>query len=210
MNSVKTTGAPVEGRRERKRRETRARIADVALSLFQEKGFSAVTIDEIAEASDISKPTFFNYFSAKEDVVLAWQDKFAVLLSEEIASRPEAEPMVKAIEEAMVAAIASSASPKSFAITDLIRATPALAARNQAKYVYLESALVEALLTRDPDADPLEVKLLAMMAVGGLRIGSEEWHISDAPSVEIATFTRQIFSKMWAAIGRISQELEAR
>ncbi|NSC23940.1 TetR family transcriptional regulator [Streptomyces albus subsp. chlorinus] len=60
--------APTEGRRERKKRETRQRISDIATGLFMARGFDAVTIAEIAEAADVSVNTVYNYFPAKEDL----------------------------------------------------------------------------------------------------------------------------------------------
>jgi len=56
-------------RRERKKDETRERIAQAALSLFVEKGFAATTVDEIAQRADVAKGTFFNYFPRKEAVL---------------------------------------------------------------------------------------------------------------------------------------------
>ncbi|MFE7383830.1 TetR/AcrR family transcriptional regulator [Streptomyces zhihengii] len=60
----------VEGLRERKKRQTRQHISDVATGLFVERGFGAVTIAEIAEAADVSVNTVYNYFPAKEDLFL--------------------------------------------------------------------------------------------------------------------------------------------
>jgi AcrR family transcriptional regulator len=54
--------------RERKKAETRQRIADQATLLFTTRGFDNVTIAEIAEAADVSKVTVFNYFPRKEDM----------------------------------------------------------------------------------------------------------------------------------------------
>ena len=54
-----------EGRRERKRRQTRERIESVALSLFLERGFDGTTIEDITEAADVSKRSFFDYFPSK-------------------------------------------------------------------------------------------------------------------------------------------------
>ncbi|MFI9357371.1 TetR/AcrR family transcriptional regulator [Streptomyces lydicus] len=57
-----------EGLRERKKRQTRQFISDVATGLFLERGFDAVTIAEIAQAADVSVNTVYNYFPAKEDL----------------------------------------------------------------------------------------------------------------------------------------------
>ncbi|MFI6107886.1 TetR/AcrR family transcriptional regulator [Streptomyces sp. NPDC051310] len=59
-----------EGLRERKKRQTRQHISDVATGLFLERGFDAVTIAEIARAADVSVNTVYNYFPAKEDLFL--------------------------------------------------------------------------------------------------------------------------------------------
>ena len=57
------------GRRERKKEETKRKIFDAAVKLFTDKGFEATTVDEIAEAADVAKGTFFNYFPRKEAIV---------------------------------------------------------------------------------------------------------------------------------------------
>ncbi|WP_055494836.1 TetR/AcrR family transcriptional regulator [Streptomyces sp. TP-A0356] len=59
-----------EGLRERKKRQTRQYISDVATGLFLERGFDAVTVAEVADAADVSVNTVYNYFPAKEDLFL--------------------------------------------------------------------------------------------------------------------------------------------
>lgn len=198
---------PAEGRRERKRRETRARIADTALALFKKRGFSAVTVDEIAEAADVSKRTFFDYFPAKEDVVIAWQDRFMDPLAEAIATAPKGETPVAAVERAMIDVLAQTATEESFALTELIRATPALRARDQRKYVFLEERLAEALRARYPRENSLGLKLLAMIVVGALRIGADEWHASEGLKPDdIRPFTRKVFRTLWKQLASFSKQ----
>ncbi len=64
------TAVPVS-LRERKKRQTRERIADAAHALFIQQGFDAVTVESIADAAEISKPTFFRYFTSKGAVLAA-------------------------------------------------------------------------------------------------------------------------------------------
>jgi AcrR family transcriptional regulator len=58
------------GLRERKKAKTRAAIREHAMRLFEQQGYAATTVDQIAEAADVSPSTFFRYFPTKEDVVL--------------------------------------------------------------------------------------------------------------------------------------------
>lgn len=63
-------GGMAEGLRERKKRQVRQHISDLATGLFLERGFVAVTVAEIAELADVSVNTIYNYFPAKEDLFL--------------------------------------------------------------------------------------------------------------------------------------------
>jgi AcrR family transcriptional regulator len=57
------------GRRERRAAETRLRLFRCALELFAKRGFSSVTVEDITEAADVGKGTFFNYFESKDHVL---------------------------------------------------------------------------------------------------------------------------------------------
>jgi TetR/AcrR family transcriptional regulator, cholesterol catabolism regulator len=56
-------------RRERKKQENQQHILEAALNLFETQGVEATTIDAIAEAADVSRGTFFNYFPTKESLL---------------------------------------------------------------------------------------------------------------------------------------------
>ena|ERR1035437_5353917 len=70
---------PREGRRERHRAETRERLFRAALKIFAERGYLQTTVEDITNAADVGKGTFFNYFPTKEHVL-------ATLGSERIAA----------------------------------------------------------------------------------------------------------------------------
>ncbi|MGZ3096995.1 TetR/AcrR family transcriptional regulator [Streptomyces sp. H72] len=58
------------GLRARKKERTRDAIGDAAVALFLERGFEQVSVNDIAAAAEISKPTLFRYFPTKEDLIL--------------------------------------------------------------------------------------------------------------------------------------------
>jgi AcrR family transcriptional regulator len=120
------------GLRERKKARTRASIREHALRLFREQGYHATTVEQIAEAAEVSPSTFFRYFPTKEDVVIqddmdviaiaaferqpaelspiaafraAWAEAYAGLTEEEVAALEETSAMTMAIPELRARAV---------------------------------------------------------------------------------------------------------
>ncbi|WP_157245348.1 TetR/AcrR family transcriptional regulator [Nonomuraea typhae] len=85
-----------EGLRERKKRETRLRIADMAMGLFMTRGFDNVTVAEVARAADVSVNTVFNYFRTKEDLFMDRWDEVEDLPSKVVRERRPGEGIVAA------------------------------------------------------------------------------------------------------------------
>ncbi|WP_334026500.1 TetR family transcriptional regulator [Nocardia terpenica] len=84
--------SPRMGLRERKKERTRRTIRTVAMRLFREQGYAETTVEQIAEAADISPSTFFRYFPSKEQVVLA-DDLDPILIRAVEAQPPELSPL---------------------------------------------------------------------------------------------------------------------
>jgi AcrR family transcriptional regulator len=63
---------PVATRRERRSAELRERLFRSALALFASKGYAETTVEDITEAADVGKGTFFNYFPSKEHILMAF------------------------------------------------------------------------------------------------------------------------------------------
>jgi AcrR family transcriptional regulator len=87
------------GLRERKKLRTRAAIQKEALRLFLKKGYEETTIEDIAEAVEISPSTFFNYFPSKEAVV--FQDDLDPLIIAELNAQPPGVNPIAALRLAM-------------------------------------------------------------------------------------------------------------
>ncbi|GAA0602560.1 TetR family transcriptional regulator [Actinomadura livida] len=90
------------GRRERKKQRTREALVDAAFDLFSAKGFDATTVEEIADAVDVSSRTFFRYFASKEDVALTFQEEQTRAIMAALAERPADEPIMTALRRAVV------------------------------------------------------------------------------------------------------------
>ncbi|MGV1790362.1 TetR family transcriptional regulator [Rhizobium sp. A37_96] len=196
-----------EGRRERKRRQTRERIESAALKLFLERGFDATTIEDITEAADVSKRSFFDYFPSKEEVVAAWQDGFAGELIDAVAAQPRDASLVAVIEAAVdVALRATIADPQRLALAALIRNTPALCARDQLKYAKLERKLADALHARSGGGDAERFRLSVLAAAVGtmLRIGGERW-MESPRDISLEEFARAMFDELWAALADLGE-----
>ncbi|MEW1696880.1 TetR/AcrR family transcriptional regulator [Streptomyces sp. NPDC093249] len=86
-----------EGLRERKKRETKQRISDIATGLFLERGFVHVTVADVAEAADVSVNTVYNYFPAKEDLFLDRMDGVTRRLARMIRGRDRGESAARAV-----------------------------------------------------------------------------------------------------------------
>ncbi|MFI2379485.1 TetR family transcriptional regulator [Streptomyces sp. NPDC018964] len=137
------------GLRERKKRRMYRTVSDTAIRLFLERGFDAVSVAEVAAAAEISKPTLFRYFPAKEDLVL-----YRIADHEDEAARVAArgpEP-VEALRRHFLDGLRRcdpvtglSDDPEVLAFHALLYGTPALVARLYGHLERSEEALAGAL-----------------------------------------------------------------
>lgn len=128
---------PTAGRRERKKQRTREALIDAAFRLFQQKGFDATTVEEIADEVDVSSRTFFRYFASKEDVVLTFQEEQFTTMLEALAARPASEPVMTSLRKAAVSVLRACEDgeygfdPERFGcIQEMMEASPAVLGRS--------------------------------------------------------------------------------
>jgi AcrR family transcriptional regulator len=89
------------GRRERRRAETHERIFRAALQLFAQRGFMETTVEDITEAADVGKGTFFNYFPTKEHVLATFgTERLAAV--ERALERAKRGPVLPVLRELLV------------------------------------------------------------------------------------------------------------
>src|SRR6476660_3974677 len=84
----------VNSRRQRKSAELRERLFRAALTLFAKKGFAETTVEDITNAADLGKGTFFNYFPSKDHILIAFSDMQIAKLHDAVQeARQTEEPM---------------------------------------------------------------------------------------------------------------------
>jgi AcrR family transcriptional regulator len=154
------------GLRERKKQRTHQAISDAAIALFLDRGFDAVSVQDVAEAAEVSKRTVFKYFPTKEDLVL-----HRVADHEEESARvvryrePGQSPLAALLAHFIAglwngdAVTGISDDPEVRRLYELITGTPALAERLLRYATSSEAALTTALA--EADLDPIRPALAA-------------------------------------------------
>src|SRR5688572_19782372 len=174
-----STVAPAEGLRERHRKRTAADLEEAALALFCERGFDAVTVDDIAAAADVSRRTFFRYFASKEDVILSDHPKRLGELQAALDRRPTDEPALTALRHAILSLAGSFEDQRDHMLRRfrLVTTTPALEARSLCLQRNWETAVTAMLAERtgvDPAKD-LRPGVVAATTMAAMRVATANW-----------------------------------
>ncbi|GIF46854.1 TetR family transcriptional regulator [Asanoa ferruginea] len=156
------------GLRERKKLRTRATIRDQAMRLFAEKGYGETTVEQIAEAADISPSTFFRYFPSKEQLVLV--DDYDPIMIREFLNQPAEVPVLTALRRSMEH-VFNNMAPEQFeremARQHLIRTVPELRAAQLDELQRTIALLAEGVAARaNRPPDDLESRAFAGAVVG--------------------------------------------
>jgi AcrR family transcriptional regulator len=162
----------VAGLRERKKRATRIAIRDAAMTLFADQGFGGTTIDEIAEAADVSRATVFSYYPTKEEIVhgegAAAIDGLAIRLRE----RPEQETTITVVR-AWLDELTGWFEPELVLQQRLAREVPVVGARRLQLFGEAERAIADSLEGELGIEQRLAARLAGAALVAGLRVAEE-------------------------------------
>lgn len=179
------THPPSVGLRERKREATRLRIATEAARLATERGVAGVTVDEIADAADISRATFFRFFATKETAIAEGFSgpKVDELLDVLAAQPPELSPL-----EAVAHTFRDLGGRLDPGTRELVLEQARIAAESPALQAWMASAwqrdevLVAGVLAERLGVDPLDdarPRMVAAVAMAAMRLGLERWVAAD-------------------------------
>jgi AcrR family transcriptional regulator len=178
------------GLRERKKEQTTERLQQAALQLITERGFDAVSIDDICQASDVSKTTFYRYFETKEDVLLGRAGENLEFLRAAFADCPPEESLIDAARYACgrFAEHIEAGRETKLLVSRIARTTPSLAARNLCHYQQWEDLLRSEAERRAPEGtDPMLTWVQASTVAAAVRATSEFWleHGAERPLREL-------------------------
>jgi AcrR family transcriptional regulator len=176
--------APETGLRERRRRRTMDAIIDAALALFEDKGYDAVSVEEIAAAAEVSPRTFYRYFPAKEDVLVLDPQTDAAVRAALAEDHPD-ETDVDFVARTLIAALTARRPERARRGYQLMQATPALQARIYQLTWRDQEPIVQALLARGTSRRPgrgipaqdadLRARVITVAVSDTIRIGVAAW-----------------------------------
>jgi AcrR family transcriptional regulator len=158
----------------RKRLATRERIRSCALGLFQEQGYEATTVEQIAAAAGVSHMTVFRYFPTKEDVALS--DSYDPLIGELLRQTPATRPLIERIRAALLQGLGELYDADRELLLSqnrLIVSTPALRERMWANQLITQQVILQALGAADEDASAaftIKVTVAACLAAAATAV----------------------------------------
>jgi AcrR family transcriptional regulator len=164
------TSSPQAGLRARKKAKTRSAIREHAMRLFAEQGYAATTVDQIAEAAEVSPSTFFRYFPTKEDVVLT--DDYDPALIAAVRDQPAGVPPVEAIRRG-IREVFDRMPPEEWereqARQRMVRTVPELRARTKHQYTEMIGVLAAVVAERaGRPADDFGARVVAGAVLGAV------------------------------------------
>ncbi|GGT09750.1 TetR family transcriptional regulator [Streptomyces atratus] len=176
--SVSAPGTPPPlGLRERKKLRTRIAIRRATYRLISEQGYDATTIEQIAEAAEVSPSTVFRYFATKEDIVLT--DEYDPIMEAELRNRPADEPPLESLRFIMAKALTAFLASEEEELrqrTRLMVEVPAIRARMTETMSDTAKVLARALADRSGRSpDDLEVRVFIAAVLGALREVTLYW-----------------------------------
>ncbi|MET4643060.1 AcrR family transcriptional regulator [Streptomyces atratus] len=168
---------PRPGLRERKKLKTRMAIRRSTYRLIAEQGYDAITIEQIAEAAEVSPSTVFRYFATKEDIVLT--DEYDLLMEAAIRNRPADEPPLQSMRFVVTETLATLLATEEEEVrrrTRLMVEVPAIRARLSETMSDTAKMLARVLADRSGrSADDLAVRVFVAAVLGALREVTLYW-----------------------------------
>jgi AcrR family transcriptional regulator len=166
---------PQPGLRERKKLATRKALREAALQLALEQGPDNVRVDDIAEAAGVSPRTYNNYFSSREQaIVAAVTAEREARIAAAVAARPASIPLADAVTEAIVEQYTGPGSHDGDVLL-LITTRPALREAFLGAAAEIEHPLTAVIAERLGDTTHHTAQVLSASVAAAVRIALQRW-----------------------------------
>jgi len=191
------------GLRERKKARTREALLDAAMERFSRQGFDGTTVEEIAEACEVSPRTFFRYFPTKEDVLFADGEVRRERLLAVIAERPVDEGAFGALRAAMRTLTDDYRDDREALVRrfQIVAASPHLQAYKAEHQHGWESAVVDVLerraLAQHATLAHDELQLVTAVTTAALRVALDAW-VADPSAPDLGVLLDDAFARLAA------------
>lgn len=170
---------PTSSLRERRRLQTEQEIAAAAFNLTVDRGYEAVTIEEICRAAGVSPRTFFNYFPSKEHAIVAVYPDPVLTLLDELDRRPAEESPVQALRAALLegAFLYNISRDEMQHRTRLVTEPGPLQATQLGIFARFEEKIVEKLASRPTSnaGSAILVPLFVACCLAAVRLSAQTW-----------------------------------
>ncbi|MFV2196745.1 TetR/AcrR family transcriptional regulator [Nocardiopsis sp. LOL_012] len=202
------------GRRERKKAATRTALLEAVLRLVERHGVEEVTVERITTEADIAPRTFFNYFSGKEEAIVAPLEFGAESLIAGFRDRPRTESVLTALRQAVLTVLPDTdlGRERVCALRLIVRA-PSLKPQRLAVFSAQERVLSEAVAERvGAVSGDLYPDLCAATALTAMRVVVEGWldqaeGVGAAPSLAVLhERVEEMFVELAAGLDRPGTE----
>jgi AcrR family transcriptional regulator len=191
------------GLRERKKRETRRAINGAALDLVEERGFAAVTTEEIAARAGVSARTFFNYFPSKEAAVIGTTAEELESYAAALGEVRDDESSLDALRRILAGMLAPASLDRGLRVRRrrILLGEPALAPALVGNNIRIENALTAALERRLglAPAESLEPRITVAVAIAAVRACIE--HQQNGGSGDLDSNIDAAFARIAVGLG---------
>lgn len=187
---MSTAKAPVpDGGRQARSRAARAAVREHALRLFLRDGYSATTVEMIADTAGISRRTFFRYFPSKEDVVVTSAEDLSARAVQMLRARDPGEAPLASVLAALQPLIAEYARDpvRTRALLRLTLEAPELRARSKDMQDMWTRGISAEVAARHPGRGPLFADVLGAVAQAGLQVALSTWLVHGGDLQKLVT-----------------------
>jgi AcrR family transcriptional regulator len=177
------------------------RVQEAALTLFEQRGYDGVSIEEIAAAAEVGPATVYRNFGTKERLVL-W-DEYDPMLLEAVGEELREHPVIPAMERALKRSLGSVYREDRARIlrrARLLSKTPALEGASESDQRLLRQALSDVLRASGRVRDELDSRVVAGALVAALAAGVQRWLAGEAREP-----LARCFSRAFACLTRLSR-----